>query len=118
MDEQITGDNDGVDEGMDVVNEEESEDEAGIVHEDIGDDVSPMLLAQLGQTGRSYRREVRTRYKHLVSEIYPRRGSRKISNADDIVIWRQDPLSTSRPSIQMSANHGTSARRTSATKPE
>ena len=34
------------------------------------DVASELLLQQLGSTGRSYRRETRKAYKHLVSEIY------------------------------------------------
>ena len=58
------------DEDMGAVGEDESEEERGVLHEDLDDEVGSMLLAQLGQSGTSYRRELRKSYKHLVSEIY------------------------------------------------
>ena len=60
---------DGGDADMGAVQEEESEEEMGIVHEDIDDEISNILLAQLGQSTKSYRRGLRKGYKHLVSEI-------------------------------------------------
>ena len=60
---------DGGDADMGAVQEEESEEEMGIVHGDIDDEVSAILLAQVGHSSRSYRRELRKGYKHLVSEI-------------------------------------------------
>ena len=61
MDEQIAdGDGDDViDEDMGAFEEDESEEEVGIIHEDVGDDISSILLSQLGQPGKSYRREFR-----------------------------------------------------------
>ena len=55
---------------MGAVRGAESEEEIGIVHEDFDDEVSTTLLTQLGQSSRSYRREVKKGSKHLVSEIY------------------------------------------------
>ena len=70
MDDQVAGDDGEADEDMGAVDEAESEEEKAIVHEDVDDEISTMLLAQLGQSGKTYRRELRTSYKHLVSEIY------------------------------------------------
>jgi len=70
---------DGGDADMGAVQEEESEEEMGIVHEDVDDEVSAILLAQVGHSSRSYRRELRKGYKHLVSEIYsPPRVTKEI----------------------------------------
>ena len=55
---------------MGMVREEESEEEIGVLHEDIEDEVSNILLAQMGQSSRSYRRDFRKASRHLVSEIY------------------------------------------------
>ena len=86
MDDEVENNDMGDDEDMGAVQEDigdevpasgatdpvenESEEETGIVHEDVEDEISSMLLAQLGQSGKSYRRELRKSYKHLVSEIY------------------------------------------------
>ena len=80
-DETIDNDIDGEDADMGAVQEEESEEEIGIVHEDLEDEVSTILLAQLGQSSKSYRREFRKASKHLVSEIYsPPRITREVKN--------------------------------------
>jgi hypothetical protein len=63
-------DDPNADADMGAVHEAESEEEMGIVHEDVEDEISSMLLAQLGQSSKSYKRELRTGCKHLVSEIY------------------------------------------------
>ena len=56
---------------MGVVDEDESEEEmVGVIHEDAEDAVSSILLNQLGQAGRSHRREFSQNYRKLVSEIY------------------------------------------------
>ena len=68
--EDAAEDNGDEDADMGAVQEEESEEEMGIVHEDIDDEVSAILLAQVGHSSRSCRRELRKGYKHLVSEIY------------------------------------------------
>jgi len=66
---------------MGVVGEDESEEEMGIVHEDFEDEISSMLLAQLGQSSKAYKRELRKGCRHLVSEIYsPPRITREIKN--------------------------------------
>ena len=60
-----------MDTDMGIVGEDESEEEhAGMLYEDTEDAISSILLAQLGQSGRSYRREIAKGYRHLVSEIY------------------------------------------------
>ena len=65
---------------MGAVNEAESEEEMGIVHEDVEDEVSSMLLAQSGQSRKSYKRELRKGCRHLVSEIHsPPRITREIT---------------------------------------
>ena len=70
LEEDAAEDDGDEDADMGAVQEEESEEEMGIVHEDIDDEISAVLLAQVGQSSRSYRRELRKSYKHLVSEIY------------------------------------------------
>ncbi len=42
----------------------------GSLEPETNDLVSGLLLQQLGSTGRSYKREVRKTFKHLVSEVY------------------------------------------------
>ena len=69
-DETIESDVADEDADMGVVNEDESEEEIGMVHEDIDDEVSAILLAQMGQFGKSYRREAAKNCRQLVSEIY------------------------------------------------
>ena len=50
-----------------------------LVHEDAEDAISFILLAQLGQSGRSHRREFAKGYRHLVYEIYsPPRVTKEI----------------------------------------
>ena len=70
--EEIAEENhDEGDTDMGVVGEDESEEETvGIIHEDAEDVVSSILLNQLGQAGRSHRREFSQNYRKLVSEIY------------------------------------------------
>ena len=65
-DENDIDDDADEDADMDVMNEEQ----IGVVHEDIEDEISGILLAQLGQPGRSYRRDFKKASRHLVSEIY------------------------------------------------
>ena len=64
-------DNDNSDMDMGNVQEDTDKRVIGIVHEDIEDTVSSTLLNQMGQSGRSYRREFAQGHRHLVSEIYP-----------------------------------------------
>lgn len=79
IEEDIDDKSDIEDADMGAVQEEESEEEVGIVHEDLEDEVSTLLLAQMGQSSRSYRREFKKASKHLVSEIYsPPRITREI----------------------------------------
>ncbi len=60
---------------------DESEEEMGIVHEDAEDEISTMLLAQLGHFSKSYKRELRTGCRHLVSETWSPPGiAREIKN--------------------------------------
>ncbi len=61
MDEQIAaGDGDDViDEDMGAVEAESSVAEVGIIHEDVEDEIASVLLSQLGQSGKSCRRELR-----------------------------------------------------------
>ena len=50
-----------------------------VLYEDAEDIVSSFLLAQLGQSGGSYRRETAKGYRRLVSEIYsPPRVTKEI----------------------------------------
>ena len=56
---------------MGMVHDNESEEETvGVVHEDVEDAISSILLQQLGQSGKSYRREFTKGCKKLVSEVY------------------------------------------------
>ena len=93
---------------MGVVGEDESEEEiVGVIHEDAEDAVSSILLNQLGQAGRSHRREFSQNYRKLVSEIYsPPRITEEIKKG------RYRKLAPG----QTTASHGTSAVATSVRK--
>ena len=83
--EEIAEENhDEEDADMGVVGEDESEEETvGIIHEDAEDVVSYILFNQLGQAGRSHRREFLQSYRKLVSEIYsPPRITEEIKKGD------------------------------------
>ena len=82
QDEIIENDVSDGDADMDAVNEDESEEEVGIVHEDIEDEISAILLAQMGQSGRSYQRERAKSCRRPVSEIYsPPRGTKELKRS-------------------------------------
>ena len=68
-DRDLDGNDADEDADMGMVREEESEEEVGVLHEDIEDEVSGILLAQLCQSGRSHRRDFKKASRHLVSEI-------------------------------------------------
>ena len=94
MEDNISDKSDSEDADMGAVHGAESEEDVGVVYEDIEDDVMTVLLAQMGQSSKSYRREFKKASKHLVSEIYsPHPGSRTRSSRGGIVAWRQDSRS-------------------------
>ena len=66
-DEVIEDDDADENADMDAVNEAESEEEIGMVHEDVDDEISAIFLAQMGQSSKSYRREFAKSCTHLVS---------------------------------------------------
>ena len=75
----VEDNDDNEDADMGAVQEDESEEEVGIVHEDVEDEVSTILLAQLCQSSKSYRREFKKSSRYLVSEIYsPPRITREV----------------------------------------
>lgn len=79
--EESIGDPNG-DAGMGAVVEDESEEEMGITHEDVEDEISSVLLAQLGQSSKSHKRELSSGRRPLVSEIYSPPGiTREIRNS-------------------------------------
>ena len=79
MEESIDDESGCEDADMGAVQEDESEEEVGIVHEDLEDEVTTILLAQMGQSSKSHRREFKKAAKHLVSEIYsPPRVTREV----------------------------------------
>ncbi len=61
---------DGSGDGGDAVNGDIDMGFLGSLEPEVGDTVSELLLQQLGSTGRSYKREARRGFKHLVLEIY------------------------------------------------
>ena len=65
-DEVIEDDTGDEDADMDAVNEADSEEEIGMVHEDVEDEISAILLAQMGQSSKSYRRKFAKSCRHLV----------------------------------------------------
>ena len=74
-DEVIEGSDGDEDADMGAVQEDESEEEMGMVHQDIDDEISTILLAQMGQSSKSYRRDFAKGYRHLVSEVYTQPGA-------------------------------------------
>ena len=48
----------------------------GTLEPDFDDEVSALLLSQMGSTGRSYRRESCQAARRIVTEVYSPRGSR------------------------------------------
>ena len=69
-DEVIEDDVGSEDANMDAVNEAESEEEMWIVHEDVEDEMSSILLAQMGQSSKSCRRELAKGCRQRVSELH------------------------------------------------
>ena len=69
-DEDVDNQDGDGDTDLGAVQEDESEEEMGIAHEDADDEISMVLLAQMGQPGEAYQRERRKECRHLVSDIY------------------------------------------------
>ena len=65
----IEGSDGDEDADMRAVPEDESDEEMGVTQEDVDDEVSTILLAQTGQSSKSYRRDFKKSCTHLVSEL-------------------------------------------------
>ena len=68
-DEAIEGSDGDEDADMGAVQEDESEEEMSMVHEDIDDEISTILLAQIAQSSKPHRREIAKNSTHFVSEV-------------------------------------------------
>ena len=64
-DEVIESSDGDEDADMGAVQEDEFEEEMGMVHEDIDDEISTTFLAQMGKSSKSYRRELENRVEEL-----------------------------------------------------
>ena len=69
-----------MEENQEIADEQSADIEMGFIgslNPTFEDDISDLLLQQLGSSNRGYRRETRTAHRRIVSEIYSRRGSRR-----------------------------------------